>query len=321
MAGSQQSGNPVKHYPGLTLAKQIAQEALRPLGNIDFTGIRYIPIQTLMTLWGIIEAPPDSNNTVRNSASGSDGLIRPINKQSNEQISFPFINELNHKVPEPKYEMEILDGKGTFRRRFTIAHEIAHVVLQSKFPTKLNELTDVNWESDVIDAAAGMIILPDALLLKYFSPKYAHMLNIKILEEAGTKMHVSISTLIKRLGDLSRSDLVRITNGALFISLGRAKRSGKDFAPRIAVTCLPSSWYIPSNKRLSSLGAESLGLYFSTAELYKERESEDHLTLWRRSSWSTCKIKVLLSYKNYSTEHGQRVMLAVIKEPRLDDLV
>lgn len=302
--------------PSKVLAKQIASEALRPLGDI-WTEVRYVPLDKLSELWGLKERGADSNLR-HDSIFGVDGIVHGLTDESlNAQRVFPFINEFTQKKPYQIYEVEIFGGKGTFRRRFTLAHEIAHIVFQSTFASKLHELPGIDLESDIIDPAAGMIIVPDMLLANYFPKKYPLLLSIQLLEDVGAKMHVSISTLVKRIGDGSLSHLLHLENGALIVQLGRARKSGKDLAPRIVINCLPTSWFMPNNKRLSSLGAELLSQQFSKVELFKEREQVDKLILWRRSSWSKQKVEIFTHYKCYLTENDQRVMLIVVIEPNL----
>ena len=295
-----------------SLSARIAEQVLTHYESPLLRLPRPIPVEGLAAQWGIEQALKLHDKSSFGSM-GSAGITRRLallhEDLSNEQQS-------NEKMilglEKSQYEMRIF-GVG-YRRRFTIAHELAHVVLHTKFTNEHREL-GVDARERVADAAAGMILLPDSVIAVTFSGKTPLVVGIPLLEATADKLKVSLSLLVKRLGDATRSGLIKSENGAFIVDLARSRKAGQNMAPRVRIWFLPLGWFLPSNKRLTSLGLQYLPSLFYSAGLYEEQGTEDDLTLWRKDRREWYSMHVKFSFKCYMAEGNARKMLTVIEPP------
>jgi hypothetical protein len=218
-------------------------------------------------------------------------------------------------LEKPQYEMFIF-GSG-YKRRFTIAHELAHVVLNNQFLAEKERLTN-NVEENVCDIAASMILLPDVKLVAAFANTKNVKLNISLLEDLSKKLEVSLTVMVNRIRETSRTRSIQLLNCAFIVDLAKSRKTSENLAPRVQASCLPIGWYMPNNKRLSSLEMQFLPNLFYQTTLYEKRQIYDHIRIWNQNSRCWSKIEGLVSLKCYITENKTRIMLATIDSQSFD---
>jgi hypothetical protein len=205
------------------------------------------------------------------------------------------------------------------RRRFTLAHELAHRVVELYLGPQVTEGIRGPRLRRLIDECASRILLPDSLLVLAAGAE-AHSLELTIpwLDDMHRRVGVSISCLLKRLNDAAIESLVGLTNGAFLAAPDVSRRRQIDHAPRVVSSCVPCGWFIPANKRLSSLGLRSLPGLFWQAEPFEARAAEDTLTVScnQKDGWRPFTLTAHFHYVIYQAEAGKRRCMLAVFSPR-----
>jgi len=299
------------------LSARIAEQVLARYDSQLLRCPRPVPVENLAAQWGL-EQSQDLRDTSSAQSMGSAGLTHGLSSAGEDHSGEQQLGQKTMLgLGQSQYEMRIFSTG--FRKRFTVAHELAHVVLYTRFADEDHKLSPDARER-VADIAAGMILLPDTVLTAAFSGRSKLVVEIQLLETTADKLKVSLSVLVKRFGDASRSGLLKPENGAFIADLSRSRKAGYNLAPRVSVWLLPVGWFLPSNKRLTTLGMQYLPSLFHSVELWKEQRTEDDLTLWRKDRREWHSMHVVLSFKCYLAEGNVRKMLTVI-ESQLPEVV
>lgn len=221
------------------------------------------------------------------------------------------------------YKVEVF-SKG-FRSRFTLAHELAHVVFSKEYHDLEKSLSGEQTER-VCDFAAAMMLCPEQALVEYF--RKCSIVTISRIELLAARMQVSISLLLNRLRHLISRDAISIDNIVLLVSLNRSRKRRENLAPRVSAACSAKHWFIPVNSRLSTFGLTKLKDAFYTAPLYFSGRTHEALRIWDYEHGRRVMIECDVTYKCYSwlqrgqsdkTSNAGRVMLAVAS--RDEDLI
>ena len=182
--------------------------------------------------------------------------------------------------------------------RFVIAHELAHVVLkQQQFAAVNRHLSLVDRER-LCDLAAEQILLPSEFLIRVLNSKSVQF-SLDFLVEMRARLRCPLSLVIRRLADLVSSGSIRVVNGCLMATLAGARKSGSNIAPRVLRRCVPPEWYLPLNKRLSTLGLVSLEDFFYHAPLYSSSVVSCRFTLWNRNQQRSLSLNSTFAVRCY----------------------
>lgn len=203
-----------------------------------------------------------------------------------------------------------------FRSRFTLAHEIAHVVLSSEYSQFEKSLSREKRER-VCDIAAALMLCPEEGLIDHFQS--VRSLTVDEIEKLAARMQISISLLVNRLRQLILRKAVSIDNVVLIVSLNRSRKRQENLAPRVASTCGPNRWFVPLNSRLSTIGLISLQNAFYEAPLYFVGRTKEVLRLWDYEIGARTKLECDVKFKCYQWVRpkasketvASRIMLAV----------
>jgi hypothetical protein len=176
------------------------------------------------------------------------------------------------------------------------------------------------------DEFAGRLILPDGLLLAAlhaFSVDTAlpFELTISLIDGLYRRVGAPMATVLKRLDDAIHEKGLRIRNCAMLVCAAFSAKRHSEFAPRIHTSCTPPEWFLPSNKRLSSLGMSNLNRAFWEAPLLKDGLAIDRFTVWLRQSWRKETVERTFRYRIYGPPEDRpdrRVMLALFPGPDHD---
>lgn len=212
-------------------------------------------------------------------------------------------------------DAEISVGTAGLRRRFIIAHEMAHQAARLYLASEETlRWSPQDWHT-YCQEFAGRLILPDALLLGTVgtaSPLHLTIAGLAALQRA---FRVPMACLLKRLNDASTQGLLTLTNCAFLAAPGLSLRRQRDYAPRVVVSCMPREWFVPANKRLYTLGLLTLARAFWSAEPLVPGTLYDHLHIWHRRPWRQETLQLPFRYVIYPARPGPRVMLAVFPAP------
>lgn len=292
---------------GITVAKRVLAEAPPRFRY----GLSIVPVEQLASSFGVAVA--SSREVVDSSLAslkelGLDGLARTTSEETDSESAT--------KLFGSDYEVQIL-GKG-FRSRFTLAHELAHIVLSREYG-QLDRSLSLNERERVCDVAAGNILCPEEALIEYFRSRTEIMLTVSEIETLAGRMRISVSLALNRLRHLLFHNALSVANVALVVSLARSRKRQENLAPRISSACSPSRWFVPLNTRLSSVGLGTLRDAFYEAPLYVAGRTNEVLHLWDYKLGRRTDISCDVSFKCYkwvgprpSTDTAEnRIMLAV----------
>jgi hypothetical protein len=170
------------------------------------------------------------------------------------------------------------------RSRFTLAHELAHAIADQV----LTEQQTAGWQSPdwtiFLDAIAAELLLPSRVVLAYLAGEPAGpRLTLERLTRMSTRLSASVTVVVVRLQELVLEGAVSFADGVLLAAPGLSAVERRDFGPRVVASCVPEAWFIPQNKRLSSLGAPALARLVSRGELGRVSSLRDDLTVWERT--------------------------------------
>lgn len=202
------------------------------------------------------------------------------------------------------------------QRRFALAHELAHRVAYLRLTTgQTQDWTNKNWK-DFLDEFAGRLLLPNSLIVSVINPETPLELTIQLIDSVHRRLGVSISCFLKRLNDADCEGVLQLANGALMASPAVSAKQRTNYAPRILAICAPRQWFIPSNRRLSSLGLHSLSKLFWDADPFVIGVAEDKLMVLQRPNWQSVSINQTFHYVIYPLKSlKQKVMLATFRGP------
>lgn len=201
------------------------------------------------------------------------------------------------------------------RKRFALAHELGHRIVELRLmPDQTTDWTDQDWR-DFLDIFAARLLLPDSLLTTLCPPDLPVKLSIPCIISAHQRFQVSISCLLKRLNDADSEGVLRLANCAFVAVPGVSAKQKTNYAPRVSVVCMPHEWFIPTNRRLSSLGLNYLAKCFWDADPFIESAAEDELEIFWRENWSRQLLKQLFRYIVYELPKAQRLMLVSFNGP------
>lgn len=202
------------------------------------------------------------------------------------------------------------------QKRFALAHELSHRVAHIWLAKgQTDAWTNKDWK-DFLDEFAGHLLLPNSLLLSAINPNIPLELTIEWIDLVHRQLRVSISCLLKRLNDADYEGILRLANGALIATPALSSKQKTNYAPRIQTICAPRQWFIPSNRRLSSLGLHSLSKLFWNAAPFTIGIAEDKLIVLQRPDWQSVSINQTFHYVIYPLRsREQKVMLATFRGP------
>lgn len=144
-----------------------------------------------------------------------------------------------------------VDPRSTLtRQRFSIVHEIGHVILSQETGRPLHETGGALVERFLEDFAS-YVLLPDELL-DLWSRMFAGQVNTQSIVVGATRCSVSVLVFVKRLGEIKLLD--RRAQGVVVGALDWTRRSRNDRALRVKVAAYPSWGFVPFNTRLTSIG-------------------------------------------------------------------
>jgi Zn-dependent peptidase ImmA (M78 family) len=289
------------------LADSVAQRAIADIDVSAFPGLAAIPLERIVEHRGIVVLGQNPNSRISTSLekTGIKGLIDYSGSAALQSYLF------SSSLPE----IRLLPHQDTFGARFTLAHELAHYILEKELhPTDLQP----KQLEDVCDRAAARILIPDDMCAQIMRTLEQPYLRIHHVERLARTLKVSMSVLLSRLND---SPICKFRNGAFLVSIDKSRIRNNDVAPRFSARCMPRSWFLPVNKRLSSIGLSDLASAFYDSAPFREFKGTHMLTLWSTSLRKTYQIGVKLTYKSYDVQRGsssRRHMLVSVEDDIAD---
>ena len=242
--------------------------------------------------------------------SPREGAVRPITSQ----LSL---------IRSDEGRLIVGEDEGGITSRFTYAHELAHWAAQTRLPEEFCS----SWSADAVrqfcDEFASRVLVPSDLLLAMLPPAPAKPggrldLAISLIEELRRRLRAPMATVVKRINDAVDEGLIRVSDCAMLVCAGRSAKRNSDYAPRILTCCTPSEWFLPANKRLTTLGMLNLDRMFWEAPPLQEGFAVDRLTVWVRDGWRKESVERPIQYRIYaaaSTDSAKRSMLSVFPGP------
>jgi len=220
-------------------------------------------------------------------------------------------------------EARILLGKSGITTRYTYAHELGHWAARLRLSQDIWSGWSMDQTRQFCDEFAGRLILPDGLLLAALhafsiDTTLPFELTISLIDGLRRRVGAPMTTVLKRLDDAIREVGLRIRNCAMLVCATYSAKRHSEFAPRILTSCTPPEWFLPSNKRLSSLGMSNLNRAFWEAPLLKDGLAIDRFIVWPRHSWRKQTVERAIRYRIYGPAEGRpdrRVMLALFPGP------
>ena len=197
--------------------------------------------------------------------------------------------------------------------RFVLAHELAHRIADLFLTAQQREsIRADDWEG-LMDECAGRLVLPDHLLLAACPDGEPLEMTPAWINSVHHRLRVSMVCLLKRLNDLACKGALTLANCAFITAPAVSRKRRTHYDLRVITRCMPLGWFLPSNKRLSSLGLESLCAVFWRAEPFAENIAEDNVVISRRidGQWKRVPVRAPFRYVIYTASaRTQRSMLA-----------
>jgi hypothetical protein len=194
---------------------------------------------------------------------------------------------------EGEFDIRVRDSSS--RRRFTVAHEIAHRIVEVYGAQHSLDAT-YSRNEQIVDDVASRILLPDPLLLLAVDSGNQLELGVNFIMRLHKKLGVSVSCFLKRINDLVAENRINLRNSALLAWPASSAKHNRDYAPRVVVSCLPRGWYIPANKRLLTLGLKGMSQLWDAAPTFTKGVAEDQITVWKRREWHPAKYGCTFEY-------------------------
>ena len=222
------------------LARETASEVLRQVRYGPTSKSPYVPIEDIARYFGLTHK---QNLTHKQKRENIDNAIispspqMPFNSLSGVDGFLSKRTSLNGDV---FYEAVIYSR--SYRRRFTIAHELGHLFFAELFPRipQTSEMAD-----EFCDELAGHILLPDCLITYLFGCTNPILLDIREIERVAKLARVSISCLIRGLEDASNTKILSLENIVILSKLDKSRTKKENYAPRVWVYCPPKEGYLP----------------------------------------------------------------------------
>jgi hypothetical protein len=217
----------------------------------------------------------------------------------------------------------IVVGRRGVTSRFTYAHELAHWAARLGVPEEVCSTWSPNEIRQFCDEFAGRLLVPNELLMASLitasiDPAIPFELTIPLVETLYRHIRAPMAAVIKRLDDGVREGRLRIANCAVLVCAARSAKRNSNYAPRILACCTPPEWFLPANKRLTTLGMSNLDRAFWEAEPLGLGFAVDRFTVWVREGWRKQVVERAIRYRIYEASKGQRaksVMLALFQGP------
>lgn len=274
-----------------------------------------MPVEHLIARFGIsLNNPASAHSLEPLRLLGLDGLTTQKAPTSSHVFGDWFNSDHN---------VDVL-SRG-FRSRFTLTHELAHVVLSREYSDVEKSLSPDERER-VCDIAAAIMLCPEEALVEHF--KLLRKVTVHEIERLAAGLQISISLLLNRLRYLVSQRKVSIANVILLVSLNRSRKRKENFAPRVASACGPAQWFVPLNSRLSSIGLSNLQEEFFNAPLYSSLVTRGVLRLWDYGVHATLQFECDVNFRCYSWVRDNavgdgtmnRIMLAVANRTNVSKL-
>lgn len=216
-----------------------------------------------------------------------------------------------------RFVISLRMGESEARRRFTLAHELGHILIARAAGRELRDTTGQKTER-FLDEFAGRLLLSPQQLVDW-AQKVQSGLSIENLERGAREMLVSIRLLVKRLGECGLLDTFR--RGVIIGAVARSRKAKKEPALRIHQVATPSWGFLPLNRRFSSIGFNTSEQVFFEAERNRATTGifvtqSEIMVKWRPDyNWKA--LKTLVEQKVYRLRSGEQFVLVVFDwEPR-----
>lgn len=201
------------------------------------------------------------------------------------------------------------------RRRFTIAHELAHRAAE----LYLHPRETLNWDyrtwKTFLDLLASRLLLPDDLLLDAIR-ETPDRITLDWIQSTSSQLRVSISCMVTRLADAVRELDLPLSTCILVLANGVSAKRKTNYAPRIVSRCTPPTWFIPVNKRVSSLGMRALSEALTAGRLYSSAVLEDTIEMWSISERRKRLVRRDFNYVIFKLDaDAGHIMLATFEPP------
>jgi hypothetical protein len=225
----------------------------------------------------------------------------------------------------PEADIEVAFGESRIgRMRYTVAHELAHQYARLSLPEDLTK----HWQPRDVrvfcDSFAAQLLTPDGLLAEEIRRQFPHLKStsrgslapgIQDIETLHRRLRVPMSTVLLRLSEYAARMGITLDNIMLEVTAQTSLRKKENYAPRVLAACTARRWYIPRNKRLSTLGLSNLASAFWGADTLTEGRVYDRVTVFERGSWRKYSWESVIAYKIFASRPANRVMLAVFGVP------
>lgn len=197
------------------------------------------------------------------------------------------------------------------RRRFTIAHEIGHFLFQRsgrQSAERILAASGVDWsptpseEERFANIVAGHLLLPEQALTRVLDGLARSENPLDAWSAASRQCGVSFPALCVALSER------RLPSGSEWAVLvadwavARTQRTGLSLRVRTAAT--PSDWFLPKNRRLSSIGLANLAREVEAAPLAVERAWSGELEIVHRGTWKAVRRPVVGLFRKYASKGG-----------------
>jgi len=235
---------------------------------------------------------------------------------------------LGFDAPEAGIEVAFSESQ-IGRMRFTVAHELGHQYARLLLPPELTRAWSPVEIERFCDQFAAQVLVPDALLEEAISTFLIDVsvpgsetrprrlkLRIGDIEALYRRLRVPMATVLVRLQDLSLRKDLAVEFCALEVTASTSLARRENYGPRVLVSCTPTDWFLPANKRLSTLGFSNLAAQFWSAPTLVERVAYDRFAVFLRKGWRRLELEGEIRYKIYPASPQARVMLAVFSVPK-----
>lgn len=197
--------------------------------------------------------------------------------------------------------------------RFTVAHELAHLVFSEKAEELEAIVQEGNTQKDAgienfCNEFASYFLLPDALLERWLAKEDVGEEGLEAVERACEHLEVSTQHFVKRVAEVlypGPEDWLLFTADK---AVARKARSG--FALRVRTRVTPNGFEIFFNRRLTSIGLGSVAQNFEDVDPYVEYETEVDIELVDRDNWKESLVPINLTWKKYSIRSDYSYMVA-----------
>ncbi len=290
-----------------TLGERIAASALTALATDASRWAGPIPVEKLLTSRQArvqVSVRGSGDRVDRWHGSGLEGLVLQERVQGSPIGDNPGVDG------GLSYIVEVADA--SVRSRFTLAHELAHIIL-AEICKDERSTYDVNLRERICNLAAGQILVPSAVIQKRLSCAPCVMWDIASLEQWSAGLQVSLAVLITRLDEVSRRVAPEMANGVLLVRSGLSRKKRLDLSPRVAARCLPRDWFIPFNKRLGTIGFLNLRERFYSATPFRQNSVQDTIVAWNQARNAVRTVRTTVEYKVYYMSSGERIMLCTVE--------